>query len=101
MSTDVGYITYVEVELENFITPEHFAKFYTVLREEAKNITPENTSIRELCIEEGRWPTTVETFKFPLVSERFAVLTAYNIPNYKGIQGGHLYLASSRGNKDK
>jgi len=82
MATDVGYITLVEVNLESEITPEHFLKFFTVLREEAKNITPENTSIRELCVEEGKYPTTVETFKFPLVSERYAVLTAYNVPNY-------------------
>ncbi len=72
-----------------------------MLREEAKNITPENTSIRELCVDEGKYPTTVETFKFPLVSERYAVLTAYNIPNWKGIPGNHLYIASSKGNKDK
>jgi hypothetical protein len=52
-------------------------------------------------VDEGKYPTTVETFKFPLVSERYAVLTAYNIPNWKGIPGNHLYIASSKGNKDK
>lgn len=52
-------------------------------------------------MEEGKFPTTVQTFKFPLVSERYVVLTVYRIDNYNGVDGGHFYVASSRTNEDK
>jgi hypothetical protein len=73
--------------LEPHITPDYFKRFFEVLREEAKNITPENTSIRELCVEEGKYPTTVETFAFPFVSERYIVLTSYKSYDYAEVPG--------------
>ena len=51
-------------------------------------------------MEEGKYPTTLQTFKFPLVSERFIVVTVYIIPNFNGVEGGHFYVASSRGNEE-
>ena len=96
-----SYCTYVEVKLEPHVTPEYFERFFNVLRTEVKNITPECTGIRELCIEEGKYPTTVETFAFPFVSERYSVLTAYKTLDCRGIPGNHIYIASSRGNEDK
>jgi hypothetical protein len=73
---------------------------YENIRDEAQVITPECTYVRVLCMEEDRFPTTVECFKFPFVSERYVVLTVYKVPDYKK-PGEHLYVASSRGNKDK
>ena len=96
-----SYTTYVEIVLEPHVTPDYFKRFFTVLRTEVKNITPECTGIRELCVEEGKYPTTVETFAFPFVSERYAVLTAYKNLDYSGTPGNHIYVASCRGNEDK
>ena len=96
-----SYTTYVEVNLEPHITPDYFKRFFDKLRTEVKNITPECTSIRELCVEEGKYSTTVETFAFPLLSERYAVVTQYRSLDYQGTPGNHLLLASSRGNEDK
>jgi hypothetical protein len=98
ISTSSTYITYAEVKLESHITPDYFKRFFKVLRSEVKNITPECTSIREICIEENRFSTTVETFKFPFVSERYSVLTGYFVDDYKNIPGSHIYFASGRGN---
>lgn len=42
----------------------------------------------------------MQTFKFPWISERYVVLTVYKIPNYRGVDGGHFYVASSRGNEE-
>ena len=72
-----------------------------MLRTEVKNITPECTSIREILVEDGKYPTTVETFAVPFLSERYTVVTAYKSLDYGGIPGQHIYLASSRGNEDK
>ena len=101
ISTNLTYITYAEVKLEPHITPDYFKRFFKVLRSEVKNITPECTSIREISIEEGKFSTTVETFKFPFVSERYSVLTGYSIDDYKNVPGSHMYFASGRGNQDK
>ena len=101
VNTGDEYIGSVDVTLEPHITPDYFLKFYENLKDEAKNVTPECTSVRLLCTEEGKYNTTVETFKFPFVSERYCVLTVYRIPNYRGKQGEHIYIASSKGNKDK
>ena len=100
LGTDTGYITLVDIKCEEHVTPAHFLKFYEVCKIEAVKITPECTGVRELCVEEGKYKTSVETFKFPLVSERYAVLTAYHIPNYGG-EGMHMYVASDRGNEDR
>ena len=54
-----SFITRIEIKLEPHVTPDYVARFYTVLKTEVKNITPECTSIRELCVEEGKYPTTV------------------------------------------
>ena len=97
ISTDVGYITLVDVTCEPHIKPEHFLKFFEILKTEARKITPEATSYRELCLEENKYTTSVETFKFPFVAERYTVLTVYKVPNYKSA-GNHLYIASDRGN---
>ena len=72
-----SYTTYVEVTLEPHITPDYFKRFFDVLRTQVKNITPECTSIRELCVEEGKYSTTVETFALPFLSERYSVVTQY------------------------
>lgn len=77
-----SYTTYVEVALEPHVTPDYFKRFFNVLRTEVKNITTECTGIRELCVEEGKYSTTVETFAFPFVSERYSVLTAYKNFDY-------------------
>lgn len=100
LCTDDGYISMVDIQCEDHVTPAHFLKFYEICKIEAVKITPECTGVRELCVEEGKYKTSVETFKFPLVAERFAVLTAYHVPNYGG-EGKHLYVASDRGNEDK
>ena len=72
-----------------------------MLRTEVKNITPECTLIKEVLVEDGKYSTTVETFAFPFLSERYSVLTAYKSLDYGGISGNHIYIASSRGNEDK
>jgi hypothetical protein len=71
--SSTSYSTYVEVTLEPHVTPDYFKRFFDVLRTEVKNITPECTGIRELCVEEGKYSTTVETFAFPFLSERYSV----------------------------
>ncbi len=97
----VSYTTYVEVTLEPHITPDYFKRFFEVLRAEVKKISPECTGIRELSLEQGKYSTTVETFAFPFLSERYAVVTSYKSMDHQGIQGNHIYIASSRGNEDK
>jgi len=77
-----SYTTYVEVVLEPHITPDYFKRFFDVLRTEIVKITPECTAIRELLVEEGKYSTTVETFAFPFLSERYSVVTAYRSYDY-------------------
>lgn len=99
--TNVSYVTYVEVNLESHITPEHFKRFFNERRAKAKEITPECTLIKDLLVEDGKYTTTVETFAFPIVSERYCVLTEYNIFDHDGIPGNHLHIVSCYGNEDK
>lgn len=101
LPSTTSYSTYVEVNLEPHVTPDYFVRFFNVLRTEVKNITPECTMIKELLVEEGKYSTTVETFAFPFVSERYSVLTQYRSMDYDGIAGNHIYLASTKGNEDK
>jgi len=101
LPSTTSYSTYVEVNLEPHVTPDYFVRFFNVLRTEVKNITPECTMIKELLVEEGKYSTTVETFAFPFVSERYSVLTQYRSMDYDGIVGNHIYLASTKGNEDK
>jgi len=72
-----SYTTYVEVNLEPHITPDYFKRFLTKLRTDVRKITPESTSLKELCVEDGKYTTYVETYSVPLLSERYAVLTEY------------------------
>lgn len=101
LPSTTSYSTYVEVNLEPHVTPDYFVRFFNVLRTEVKNITPECTMIKELLVEDGKYSTTVETFAFPFVSERYSVLTQYRSMDYDGIAGNHIYLASTKGNEDK
>lgn len=102
LASDISYCTYVEIKLEPHVTPDYFKRFFTILRKEFRTITSQCNGIRELCVEEGKYPTTVETFDVPFpMKERYSVLTAYKSLDYNGIPGNHVYLVSSRGNEDK
>jgi len=54
-----SFITHIEIKLEPHVTPDYVARFYNVLKTYVNELKPECTGIRELCIEEGRYPTTV------------------------------------------
>ena len=71
-----------DVTLEPHITPAHFLKFYETVKNNWRELTPEQTARKDLGLAEGKYQLTAETFKFPVVSERLMVLCVYIIPNY-------------------
>jgi hypothetical protein len=40
-ATETGYISLVEIKLEDDITPDHFLRFFELLKTDAKSIYPD------------------------------------------------------------
>lgn len=81
------------------ITPEHFKHLFKNFAKEATLINKECVVSEFINMEEGRFETLVQIFRFPLITERIIVNTQYLSTEYEGKKDYHLCIFSSQENE--
>lgn len=94
---DTDFLTTVQFEADD-VSPAHFKHLFDNFQEEAVKMNKETTSSTPVAVEDGKYNTLAQTFKFPMLSERIVVNTMYAQYNYKDQKGTHLIIFSSKGN---